>query len=474
MAEETEKFYIPIEEKIKEFRNHLDSHDRTILSARFGDGKSYFLSRFMSDRDVKDGYEFITLFPVNYQVTENKDIFELVKRDILLQMFMKGIIQADDDLKSLDALALYVQNEPLSFLGDFLPLLSSFDMPEEYAELAVAAKTCKNIYEKIKKGIKKYKTSERSRIVEDFFDEIEKNPIVGTDAISRLIHEGIKTFKKKNKGKKVVLVIEDMDRIDPAHLFRILNVLSAHIDYCYRLGIRPDESLLGNKFGFDKIVLVLNYKNLEHIYYHFYGKEATFDGYIDKFCSSNYFEYSLQQQRESLVYKRISQNTGMPISCLEKLIRSNEITDSTIRQIVKAIEDTEKLVLYVPEVQKNNGRYVKLHKSVPMLIALLRKMRIGEKEIQDRIVESILVGVKNSPSFISYIAPYLTLALRQPAISGLRYSSNTNSSNYFQIDDLNDDGSAVITNYFETNYDNQVDFRIRKAVKYIMDEMVSK
>ena len=121
MAEEKEKFYIPIEEKIKEFRNHLDSHDRTILSARFGDGKSYFLSRFMSDRDVKDGYEFITLFPVNYQVTENKDIFELVKRDILLQMFMKGIIQADDDLKSLDALALYVQNEPLSFLGDFLP-----------------------------------------------------------------------------------------------------------------------------------------------------------------------------------------------------------------------------------------------------------------------------------------------------------------------------------------------------------------
>lgn len=35
---------IPIEEKIKDFKIHLDSHPRTILSAKFGDGKSYFLN----------------------------------------------------------------------------------------------------------------------------------------------------------------------------------------------------------------------------------------------------------------------------------------------------------------------------------------------------------------------------------------------------------------------------------------------
>ena len=32
------------------------------------------------------------------------------------------------------------------------------------------------------------------------------------------------------KAKKPVLIIEDLDRLDPKHLFRILNVVSAHID----------------------------------------------------------------------------------------------------------------------------------------------------------------------------------------------------------------------------------------------------
>ena len=38
-------FEIPVDERMLEFKRHLDCHPRTILSAKFGDGKSYFLNK---------------------------------------------------------------------------------------------------------------------------------------------------------------------------------------------------------------------------------------------------------------------------------------------------------------------------------------------------------------------------------------------------------------------------------------------
>lgn len=37
---------IPVDDAIERFQNHLLSHDRVILSAKFGDGKSFFLNEF--------------------------------------------------------------------------------------------------------------------------------------------------------------------------------------------------------------------------------------------------------------------------------------------------------------------------------------------------------------------------------------------------------------------------------------------
>lgn len=42
---------IPVDDAIERFQNHLLSHDRVILSAKFGDGKSFFLNEFK--RNVK-------------------------------------------------------------------------------------------------------------------------------------------------------------------------------------------------------------------------------------------------------------------------------------------------------------------------------------------------------------------------------------------------------------------------------------
>lgn len=75
------------------------------------------------------------------------------------------------------------------------------------------------------------------------------------------------------KNQKCVQIIGDLDRLDLGHLFRILNVLSAYIDY----------KSTTNKFGFTNIVAVLDYETAKHIFTHFYGKKANYDGYMSKF-----------------------------------------------------------------------------------------------------------------------------------------------------------------------------------------------
>ena len=76
------KFEIPIDKSIVSFKEYIDYNDRCMLSAEFGDGKTYFLNKFKES--YSNEYEFITLYPVNYQVEDNKDIFELIKITLFL------------------------------------------------------------------------------------------------------------------------------------------------------------------------------------------------------------------------------------------------------------------------------------------------------------------------------------------------------------------------------------------------------
>lgn len=104
------------------------------------------------------------------------------------------------------------------------------------------------------------------------------------DAFTCLIQKSL-----EHKRAKSVLVIEDLDRIDPAHLFRIMNVLSSQVDNPYYLG-NPN----GNKFGFDKVILVMDYDIARHIFHHFYGNKANYEGYMNKFLNSIPFHFSIK------------------------------------------------------------------------------------------------------------------------------------------------------------------------------------
>lgn len=69
-----------------------------------------------------------------------------------------------------------------------------------------------------------------------------KGGIYEYDIYTKVIEEVL--FKIHEAGRRTVLIIEDLDCIDPKHLFRLLNIISVHID------ATEDYT---NKFGFDNI-----------------------------------------------------------------------------------------------------------------------------------------------------------------------------------------------------------------------------
>lgn len=79
------------------------------------------------------------------------------------------------------------------------------------------------------------------------------------------------------------MIIDDLDRIDPDHIFRLLNIFAAHFD------LERDEE---NKFGFDKIIFSCDIENVRTIFHNKFGHDVDFSGYIDKFYSREVFEFN--------------------------------------------------------------------------------------------------------------------------------------------------------------------------------------
>ena len=113
-----EDFIIPINSAIKSFYSHLLANPRTILSSKFGDGKSYFLENFKNTDFVKEQFVFLTIYPVNYQVASNEDIFNLIKRDILFQLMLNNMISNAVVIPKDIALGFYLQNNKRSLVAE--------------------------------------------------------------------------------------------------------------------------------------------------------------------------------------------------------------------------------------------------------------------------------------------------------------------------------------------------------------------
>lgn len=265
----------------KEFESHLDheSNSKIFFSGKFGIGKTTFLKKFFTKND--DKYYCFHLYPVNYQISSNDDIIDYLKYDLLVDLISKneGVLREDDfgsfiDLQRL--LYLYATDND-NLKGVFTKTIETISKLQKPLEATISVISS---FLKFKEKIEKYD----SKKIEEFLKETKARRILEPDLVSNLLKEKISTEKGE---KKSVLIIDDLDRIDPKQLFRILNVFSAHFD------LPPDNQ--ENKFGFDKIILTGDVKNIKSIFHHFYGSETDFNGYFDKFFSKEIFELNNQK-----------------------------------------------------------------------------------------------------------------------------------------------------------------------------------
>ena len=280
---------IPIDEKIQLFADYLANNKRCILSARFGDGKTFFLQEFK--KQYEENYIFLTIYPVNYQVAENKDIFEYIKRDLLIQLLMSKDVELSDDKYSfLQCFEGFVCENIDKLLNDAIFTAAHI--------LSGVPKSMIDILQKNVSTFKKYTkevNASESDVVEKYIESFseQNGGIYEFDPISRLIFQLLSDVKQKT-NKQVVLVVEDLDRIDPAHIFRIMNTFSAHWDNYDYSETKLRWGDVTNKYNFDKILFVCHFQNIKTIFHHFYGANTDFTGYIHKYSPTFPFEYSLK------------------------------------------------------------------------------------------------------------------------------------------------------------------------------------
>ncbi|OQB06303.1 MAG: KAP family P-loop domain protein [bacterium ADurb.Bin212] len=270
---------IPIDTVQENFKLFLDTENnsRIFFSGKFGIGKTYFLKEFFDSNT--DNYEVFHLFPVNYEISNNEDIIELIKYDILIELLDKNndILTTKKIQGIKDSALLFFSwyrksNSLNSILQSTLSTLDTLPNPifGISGKLGRPLKSLLKMDKEYQDFKKEFEKGEKG-LAEKYIEKLKEKDISEEDYISNLLRD--KIIQQKG-NKKSVLVLDDLDRIDPEHIFRILNILSAYFE-------KEHE----NKFGFDSVIIVGDYSNLKHVFHHKYGPDADFSGYIDKFFS---------------------------------------------------------------------------------------------------------------------------------------------------------------------------------------------
>ena len=202
---------IDITYELKDFYHHLNEAtiDRTIFSARFGDGKTEFLKQFKEK--YQNEYDFYTLYPVNYQIAPNEQIMEYIKRDLLFQLILNNKIEQGIEIPDSIAFQWYLCNnsfdiirECMKFAPSLIGTMAQYQMVLE--GVTVLAEAIIKQYQKFKDYEKEFNNDESKKalnFVGKFNNEV--GGIYELDPISWLIAKSI----TDENGKKSVLIIED-------------------------------------------------------------------------------------------------------------------------------------------------------------------------------------------------------------------------------------------------------------------------
>jgi hypothetical protein len=282
---------------IKEFKRYLedDTNERIIFSGKYGVGKTSFLEEFFKEDTQKlilksKKYDVYRLFPINYAIASNEDIIRYIKYDVIIEIIRKLKSVNDIDLAFIDTLPQFIKNNSFkiaAILANMIPKLGKDvrDVIKEIGELQSA----------FLKYHEEANTSEGDKMVE-YLEKLENHDgsVYDNDIITKIIIDNI--AKIKTEGSSSILIVDDIDRLDPEHVFRILNVFAAHMDINPATGTK-------NKFNFDKIIIVCDFHNIRNLFHHRYGDEADFMGYIDKFYSSDIYYFDNSRALVNIITK---------------------------------------------------------------------------------------------------------------------------------------------------------------------------
>lgn len=348
---------ISIKEVFQNFKSHFDNefNNRILFSGEYGIGKTFFLNKFF---EKKEDYDFLVISPLNYQTSSNEDIFELIKVDIIFQLYAKGLINFEEfEFDNLSLYSWFLLSKPLLIANSLIPLLNRIDVVGDEFEGGI--NIVFKLYNSLTEHAKKFKDKIESKINEhdskvvEFVEQFTSKPgsPYENNVITQFINEILSSQRSKNK---CALIIDDLDRMDPDHIFRILNVLSVHNNH---IGNK-------NKFNFDKIILVCDILNIEKIFYHKYGEKVDFHGYVDKFYSIDIYKYTNLEATEFYFNEGLKTNLDPDSELTLKLILKYALRNKviTLRQLMKhklfdeiSIENFTLLEVEYPfDVQRHN------------------------------------------------------------------------------------------------------------------------
>jgi len=337
---------ISIDDVYSTFNHHikLEENNRIIFSGAYGTGKTFFLKKYFENNEE---FNTVVISPINYVVNKNEDIFELIKADIIFKLFEKELIVFDEDFEfdNFSAFTWYLFKNPFEIVKTLLPYIDKVDSIGE--ELGDQIKVGQKIIETVTSNYKKFKNkfeneiNESNNTLDQFFKKLEKQKgsPYERDLVTQFINDVLLNL---SKTKASVLVIDDLDRLDPDHIFRILNILSVH------------NNCLGaeNKFGFEKIILVCDIDNIENIFNYRYGPDVDFNGYIDKFYSTRIYPFSNKEAVKLFCREHIRQNR-LPKHCenlfLLLILDLLEKEKITLRNLLKYRFDLERNTLSISE-----------------------------------------------------------------------------------------------------------------------------
>jgi hypothetical protein len=407
-----ETLRIETSEIFKDFKNHLkiDNNKRILFSGPFGTGKSTFLNELSQ---IEDDFFYLKIFPVNYSVSANEDVFDLIKFDLLFQLM--GNYYDEIKLKKEDFTLLLRSQVFIMERIKFMPLL--------YAILGFSEKIGTPIIDFIKaleKTVGDFKEfSDEVKVDEEsdihkFLESIEqkKGNAYEMDAVSELIFDLIERIKIEN-NKQSVLVIDDLDRLDPEHIFRLFNIFSAHYN----------EVNGNNKFGFDKIIFVRDIENIRKIFHHRYGFDVDFSGYIDKFYSISPFDFDNRiyvKEKISELLQKIEFSSNLEFYNF----KNNEVFSDSARAIIQTLID---------------GRLLNLRMMLNYPIFVVPDFHFGKNDINSRhcpiiVLFYLLKNFYGSFDILFFKIKNLSESFESEAFK--TYHEKYNKSNEIEIESL--------------------------------------